>query len=89
MWSTREAQTRLSDVVRACTDEPQLLCHQGEPVAAIVDIRLFRRLMAMKQQAPTISGLIADLEAIQEKEPLKLEVPDRTDRPNTLLEDQL
>lgn len=86
-WSTREAQARLFDVIRACTDEPQLLCDQDEPVAALVDIRLFRRLMALKQQAPTMADLLAELESIQAKDPVELEIPARADRPNALLED--
>jgi hypothetical protein len=54
-------------------------------VAALVDIGLFKELIAF-QQRPTIAELLAELREIQAEDPIELDLPARQDRPNPLLE---
>lgn len=84
-WTLSEAQTHLLEIVEASSAEPQIIAVEGEPVAALVDIALFNELMAYRQR-PTLTDLLAEWDEIQAVEPVELDLPERRDRPNPLLE---
>jgi prevent-host-death family protein len=84
-WTINDAQNHFFEILESSAQEPQIIAAHGEPVAALVDIGLFNELIAF-QQRPTIAELLAELNEIQVEDPIELELPDRQDRPNPLLE---
>jgi prevent-host-death family protein len=84
-WTINDAQSHFIEVLESSTQEPQIIAADGEPVAALVDIGLFKELIAF-QQRPTIAELLAELREIQAEDPIELDLPARQDRPNPLLE---
>ena len=87
-WKIGEAKARLSAVLQASREEPQLICNRDEPVGALVSIEEYDRLMALNKEAarPTVSRLLSELREIQAEEPGEIAVPERRDRANSLLE---
>jgi hypothetical protein len=87
-WTLTDAQKQLIDIVEASSQEPQILATHGHPIAAVIDFTLFNELIVFQQtqQRPTIAELIEELREIQQQESIELEIPDRQDRPNSLVE---
>jgi len=87
-WTLSDAQTQLITIVESCSQEPQILAMQGHPIAAVVDFTLFEELIAFQQNQhrPTIAELIQELREIQQAESAEIEIPERQDRPNPLME---
>lgn len=87
-WTLSEAQSHFTDVVESCSREPQILATHGQPVAALVDFGLFNEFLHFREtrERPTIKELLAELRRIQMQEPVEIELPERQDRPNSLLE---
>ena len=87
-WTLREAQNQFIDLVESCSQEPQILFTHGQPVAAVVNIEIFNEFWSFFQtrERPTIAELIRELRDIQQEEDIELELPERQDRPNPLLE---
>jgi prevent-host-death family protein len=84
-WTIKDAQSHFIEILESSAQEPQIIAAHGEPVAALVDIDLFNELITF-QQRPTIAELLAELNEIQSKEPIELDLPDRQDRFNALVE---
>jgi prevent-host-death family protein len=87
-WKLGEAKQRLSEVVRAAEDSPQILLNRDRPVAVLVGGKAMEALLARR---PPPRGLAEALDALGttcREEDYALEVPARTDRPNAMLERQ-
>ena len=83
-WKISEAKAKFTDLLISCKKDPQIICNRENPVSAVINIALFEELMKLRksQQRPTIAQLLSELEAINESEPLEIEVPPRQNRPN-------
>ncbi len=85
-WNLSDAQSHLAELVESSSVEPQIIADDGQPVAALIDIRLLNEWLAFRQR-PTIADLLAELADIQTESPLDFEAPARIDRPNPLIEE--
>ena len=47
-WQVQEAKQRLSELLRAAEDSPQVITRHGEDVAVVVDIARWRRLTGVE-----------------------------------------
>jgi len=79
-WKTIDAQANFPALVAACIQEPQLLYEHDRPIAAVIDIKLFEKLISKK--VPTIRELLDQLAIIQAEDPIELDEIERSDRPN-------
>jgi hypothetical protein len=81
-WKIDDAQTHFREMLHFCHQEPQLVAEQDEPLAVVVDIKLFRDLTEAHatEPRPTISQLLDELEAIKMVEPVDIDIPEREDR---------
>jgi len=52
-WSISEAKAKLSEVVRRCQKEPQMITRRGVPVAEMISVTEFLRLGG---RLPDMSG---------------------------------
>lgn len=88
-WLIRDAKARFSFLLKAAKKNPQVITSRGEPVAAIIDVKLFEKLMALLAEAkkPTLQMSMAELKKINELETEDIEILPRVDRPNQILED--
>jgi prevent-host-death family protein len=84
-WTINDAQSHFIEILESSAQEPQIIADKGEPVAALVDITLFNEFIAFKQR-PTIAELLNEFKEIQAEELVELDLPDRRDRSNPLLE---
>lgn len=82
-WKISEAKARLSEVVSACVEEPQVLYNRKKPVAALVDMAEYEAFLAYKEEKrkPTIAEMLAELDEINQVEEDIGELPPRTSRP--------
>jgi len=87
-WQLNDAQDRLIELLQSGIQEPQIVCDENNPVAAIISINLFKELMEHRnrQHRPTIAELLDELSEIQAREPVDVEIPERQDRPNPIIE---
>ena len=83
-WSISQAKEHFSRIIASSEESPQIIRRRGKPVSAVIPIRLFNELMALRQEKkkPAISELLEELKAIRESEPVEIEIPERRDRPN-------
>lgn len=88
-WKISEAKARLSEVVSACVDEPQVLYNRKKPVAALIDMDEYEAFLEYKQskQKPTMRELLDELREINQTEPEMEALPPRTSRPVPHFED--
>jgi len=62
-WSTQDAKQRLSELLRAAQDEPQLVTKHGEEVAVVMDIGQYRRLAGIEVEVD-LKQALADQERL-------------------------
>jgi hypothetical protein len=88
IWQLNDAQDRLIELLQLCIQEPQIVCDEDNPVAAVIGINLFKDLMKLQncQHRPTIAELLDELSEIQADEPIDIEVPARQERCNPIIE---
>ncbi len=82
-WNIAEAKQRLSEVVRAAREEPQLICNRGRPVAALLDIDEFERFRVWRDSGPRTGSLadaFVEVRAVMVDEGYELWIPPRSDR---------
>lgn len=82
-WKISDAKAQLSEVVQASDKAPQLLCSRGKPVAAIIgisDFQAYQRFQA-EAQRPSMTALLAELDALNQVEADFGPPPARVDRP--------
>lgn len=82
-WKISEAKARLSELVHACEEGPQVLYNRGRPVAAVIDIQRFEDFQRNQARArqPSIAALLNELEGLNAEEADFGEPPQRTNRP--------
>jgi prevent-host-death family protein len=82
-WKISEAKARLSEVVQASGEGPQLLCSRGKPVAAIIGMDQFHDYQRFQSaaQRPTMGALLAELDGINQIEADFGDPPPRVNRP--------
>lgn len=81
-WKISEAKARLSELVHACEERPQVLYNRDKPVAAMIGIEhyeSFQRMQAKAEQ-PSMSALLAELATINAEEGDFGEAPRRSNR---------
>lgn len=83
-WNISTAKAKFAKLILSSEKEPQIICNRGKPVGAVVQIGLFRELMALKEtmEKPTIAQLLDELKTIRQSEPIDIEIPDRRNRRN-------
>lgn len=82
-WSVAEAKQKFSEVLRATTDEPQLIFNRERMVAVLVDPGEYDAFRSWKdKQGQSIWEATAEIRRIAGEEGWELEVPARTNRPN-------
>jgi prevent-host-death family protein len=47
-WQVQEAKQRLSEVLRAAEESPQVITRHGHDVAVVIDIAQYRRLVGIE-----------------------------------------
>lgn len=85
-WHIDDAQTNFTKLLQACDNAPQILNKHEQPIAVIMNFNLFTKLMQL--QTPTIAELIEKLETINVENPIDFALTPRTDRQNSLLENE-
>lgn len=82
-WKISEAKAKLSELIHACEEEPQILYNRGKPVAAVIGIESFQVFQGTQAslQQPSIADLLADLDALNAEEGDFGDAPQRTNRP--------
>ena len=85
-WKISEAKAKLTALLTSCIKEPQIICNREQPVAAVINIKLFEELMQIKkrERRPSIADLLEELASIREIETAEIEIPDRKDRSNAM-----
>ena len=83
-WRVAEAKQKFSDLIRAATEEPQLIYNRNHLVAAVVEAKLFEKFLAWheQQQKVSLGSRLAEFRELCAEEEYFLEVPVRQDRPN-------
>ena len=63
-WQVQEAKQRLSELLRAAEDAPQVITRHGEDVAVVIDIARWRRLTGVEVELADylLHGPTADLD---------------------------
>ena len=84
-WTLDDVQVHFIEILQSSSQEPQVIADRGRPIAALVDFELFNEFLAYRQR-PTLADLLTELGEIQAASPVELDLPDRRDRPNPLLE---
>jgi PHD/YefM family antitoxin component YafN of YafNO toxin-antitoxin module len=82
VWTIEEAQHKLTALIDAANDEPQIIYQQEKPVAVIVEAQLFQEFLAWHQQRqkPTLNKAFAELRQLCSQENYDLEIPSRQHR---------
>lgn len=83
-WKIAEAKQRLSEVIRAAREEPQLIFNRERLVAAVIEPGDLPELMAKRREGGrrSVAARFAELREICAEEDFSFEVPARADRPN-------
>lgn len=88
-WNVAEAKQKLSEVLRAASEEPQRIYNRQKLVAMIVDGETFEEFQRWKERSEqrTIGEEFAELRAISAEEGgWELPTSVRKDRPNSFVE---
>jgi prevent-host-death family protein len=87
-WHVAEAKQKFSEVLRATSEEPQLIFNRDRLVAAVVDARTFHAFQAWYEQQgkATLAEAFAELRCLCAEEDYTLTVPPRRDRDNAFVE---
>lgn len=89
-WNIAQAKQHFSQVVKQAGNEPQLIYNRDTPVAAVIAAEELAEYQVWKQQqAPsrTLADEFAELRRIMQEEGRGgLEIPERRDRPNALVD---
>ena len=87
-WTIAQARQRLSALLKAADEQPQLICRRNQPVAVVVNVSTFEAFAEWreKQSTGTIADAFAELRALCQEQGYELTLPQRTDRPNAFAE---
>ena len=78
-WQVGSAKAKLSAVLQAAADEPQVICRREEPIAVIVGVDTYER--SIRKPSRSISQMLDELREIQVSEEVEIVIPPRADRP--------
>jgi len=84
-WKTNEVKDNFADILNYCYQEPQLVYDKNDPVAAIVDIRLFKELVGQqrRKKLPSMAQLLDEIHSIVVEDSFEMNIPKRSDRLNS------
>ncbi len=87
-WSTAQARERLSQLVRAADDEPQVITNRGRPVAVVIDPEEYEAFRRWRERHSgwTMAELLDGLKTACQDEDYEWNVVKRGDRPNAFAE---
>lgn len=62
-WKISEAKARMSELVNACGDGPQIIYNRGKPVAAVIAMECFDAFQrfSLESQQPSMKELLMEL----------------------------
>jgi len=74
-----------AEILGYCYQEPQLVYEKNDPVAVIVNIQLFKKLMSQQQwkKHPSIQQLLNEIEEIMQEDSFEIDISKRSDRFNS------
>ena len=83
-WKINEVKDHFTEIMSYCYQEPQLVYEKNDPVAVIVNIRLFKELVSQQEwkKRPTIRQLLNDIQVIVQEDSFEIDIPKRSDRFN-------
>ncbi len=87
-WRVAEAKVRFSELLRAASEEPQLIYNRDRPVAAVVDAETFQAFEAWRKNdgQKTVGHAFEELRSILREESGTFEIPPRRDRHNAFID---
>ena len=83
-WKIAEAKQRLSEVIRAAEEEPQLIFNRDRLVAAVVQPNELEEFLAWRREVgrQSLFERFAELRQICDEESYSFDAAPRVDRPN-------
>jgi hypothetical protein len=85
-WTTAQARENFSRLLREAKNEPQEVFNRDHFVAAVVDEETYRAFRAWRESRASLQKAFAGVRQILQEEAYTLEVPDRRNRADPLLE---
>lgn len=87
-WTTAKARQNLSQLLRAASEEPQIITNRGRPVAAVIGDDEFEAFKRWRDTRPagTLGDTLDELRAASQADAWSLPVASRRDRPNPFVE---
>jgi prevent-host-death family protein len=83
-WSVSEARRRFADLLESAGREPQRIVSRNRLVGAVVDPDTFAEFKAWQEaRRDSLSNALIELRGACEQEEYRLEVPERSDRPDS------
>jgi antitoxin Phd_YefM of type II toxin-antitoxin system len=84
-WKTNEVKDHFAEILDDCYQEPQLVYEKNDPVAVIVNIRMFKELISQQHRKayPSIRQLLDEIHSIIIDDSIEIEIPKRSDRSNS------
>ncbi len=84
-WKIDEVKDHFAEILSYCCQEPQLVCEKNDPVAVILNIRLFKELIDQhsRKKRPTIQQLLDEMQTIAQEDFFEIDIPKRSDRVNS------
>lgn len=83
-WKVAEAKQKLSEVIRAAREAPQLIYSRERLVAAVVSAEAYEEFQASRENRRSLAEAFSELRQICREEDYSLEVGARRDRGNVL-----
>ena len=84
-WKIIEAKDHFAEMLNYCYQEPQLVYEKNDPVAVMVNIKVFKELVGQHHRGggPTIQQLLNEIQTIVHEDPFEINLPKRSDRFNS------
>ena len=84
-WKTNEVKNHFAEILNYCYQEPQLLHEKNDPVAVIVDIRLFKELTGQQRRMnrPSMRQLLDEIHSIVLEDSFEIDIQKRSNRFNS------
>jgi hypothetical protein len=84
-WKTNEVKEHFAEILNYCYQEPQLVYEKDNPIAVIIDIRLFKELVGQQHRKtrPSMRQLLDEIHSIVVDDSFEISIPKRSDRLNS------
>ncbi len=84
-WKANEVKEHFSEILDSCYQEPQLVCERNDPVAVLVNIQLYKKLISQqhREKRPTMQQLLNEIHSIVIEDSFEIDIPKRNDRLNS------